>query len=89
MPWVKRKKAQAQEEEQQLPEEHDVEESSPLNVGEPILTALPRTVDYIDDNLDPRLIGRTITLVEAHDWEEDLVKTPSQQTRILYENQRG
>jgi hypothetical protein len=43
----------------------------------------------ISDMLDPELIGRTIKLVKADDWEEDLIETFPKETQILYENQRG
>jgi hypothetical protein len=42
-----------------------------------------------DDLLAPELIGRTIKLVKADDWEQDILPTPSSQTQIIYENQRG
>src|SRR5271155_5231107 len=42
-----------------------------------------------DDLLDPALIGRTIKLVREDNWTEDIIHTRSQETKILYENQRG
>ena len=42
-----------------------------------------------DDLLNPELIGRTIKLVRADNWEQDILPTPSRQTEIIYENQRG
>ena len=42
-----------------------------------------------NDLLDPGLIGRTIKLVRADNWEQDILPTPSTQTQIIYENQRG
>ena len=42
-----------------------------------------------DDLLDPALIGRTIKLVREDNWTEDIIQTRSQETKILYENQRG
>jgi|SRR5277367_2338729 len=42
-----------------------------------------------DDLLDPALIGRTIKLVREDNWSEDIFQTRSQETKILYENQRG
>jgi len=58
----------------------------------------PVTHDHENDNengappvdlLDPDLIGRTIKLVRADNWEQDILPTPSTQTQIIYENQRG
>ena len=42
-----------------------------------------------NDLLDPELIGRTIKLVRADNWEQDILPTPSTQTQVIYENQRG
>ena len=42
-----------------------------------------------EDMLDATFIGRTIKLVRAENWEQDLLPTFPQETYILYENQRG
>jgi hypothetical protein len=42
-----------------------------------------------EDMLDVTFIGRTIKLVRAENWEQDLLPTISQDTQILFENQRG
>ena len=55
----------------------------PLNDEEDDREARP------DDLLDPALIGRTIKLVREDNWAEDIIHTRSQETKILYENQRG
>lgn len=39
--------------------------------------------------LDETLIGRTIKLAQAEDWEHDIVPTLDLELQILYENQRG
>ena len=39
--------------------------------------------------LNPNLIGRTINLVRADNWQEDIIQTVPKETEILYENQRG
>ena len=39
--------------------------------------------------LDETLIGRTIKLAQAEDWEHDIVPTLDLELEILYENQRG
>ena len=49
----------------------------------------PVNPQEISEMLDPELIGRTITLARADDWEEDLIETFPKETQILYENQRG
>jgi hypothetical protein len=42
-----------------------------------------------EDMLDPALIGRTIKLARAENWDQDIIPTIPQQTKVLYENQRG
>ena len=39
--------------------------------------------------LDPALIGRTIKLFHANNWDQDIITTAPEETQILYENQRG
>jgi hypothetical protein len=68
--------------------------SSPITQGSPS-TELPTEAEHPDqlsateDWLDPNLIGRTIKLVRADGWEEDIIPTAAKETHILYENQRG
>jgi hypothetical protein len=42
-----------------------------------------------DDMLDTSLIGRTIKLAIAQNWEHDILTQQKETTYILYENQRG
>ena len=68
--------------------------SSPITQESPS-TELPTDAEHPDhlnateDWLDPNLIGRTIRLVRADGWEEDIIPTAKKETHILYENQRG
>jgi hypothetical protein len=55
----------------------------------PILTNSSAVDEPPEDMSAPDLIGRTIKLVRADNWREDIIETPPKETYILYENQRG
>jgi hypothetical protein len=68
--------------------------SEPPPSSLPLPTVSPVKVGQTDpgspgDMLDVTFIGRTIKLVLAENWEDDVIPTIPQETRILYENQRG
>jgi hypothetical protein len=45
--------------------------------------------ENILDIPDSSLIGRSIKLVRAENWQDDIIRTSPKETHILYENQRG
>jgi len=67
--------------------------STPSPLAEPSARAEVDEIGQEDtgpeDMLDATFIGRTIKLIRAENWEQDLLPTMSQDTQILYENQRG
>jgi hypothetical protein len=73
------------------PREEITPEQNPRNPDQSQPHAQPDQIilEEIDDMLNPDLIGRTINLIRADDWEEDLIERPAKETQILYENQRG
>lgn len=42
-----------------------------------------------EDMLEATFIGRTIKIAREDNWDQDIIPTVSQETQILYENQRG
>ena len=80
-------------EQQDPPEEQTSTSSEQQNPSDPspVEQEEEPAVEYTgpEDMLDIAFIGRTIKLVRAENWEQDIIPTIPQETRILYENQRG
>ena len=79
-------------EQEPTPEQHPSTSSEQLNPSESSPVGPEQeTVEDTDpeDMLDATFIGRTIKLARAENWEQDIIPTIPQQTKVLYENQRG